>query len=46
MAAGSAGPAPVFCGSSSTGQTTPPTVGTQMAAASGNGNFNFYAYLS
>jgi len=46
LASGVAGASPVFCGSSSTGQTNPPTVTTQMAAASGNGNFNFYAYLS
>lgn len=37
---------PYICASSSTGQTTPPSVGATMGALSANGAFNFYAYLT
>ena len=42
------GAAPVLYGTSSTGQTTPPTTGTTMAAlvSAGASNWNFYAYTS
>jgi hypothetical protein len=46
VAAGIAGAAPVLCGSSSTAQTTPPTVGTTMTAMSSAGGYSFYAYTS
>jgi hypothetical protein len=38
--------APILSGSSSTGQTTPPTTGTVMGALTANNGFNFYAYTS
>lgn len=42
---GAMGQAPVFCGTSSTGQTTPPAIGTTMTALTA-ASFNFYAYTS
>lgn len=41
-----AGQAPTLGGTSSTGQSTPPSVGTQMAAFSGVAASNYYAYTS
>ena len=38
--------APAFWGSSSTGQTTPPALGTAMAAITGADGFNFYAWVT
>jgi hypothetical protein len=38
--------APVLCGSSSTGQTTPPTVGTALTALTGTAGHLFYAWLT
>lgn len=46
VASGIAGPAPVLCGTSSTGQTTPPSVGAALTAPTGLGTVNFYAYTS
>lgn len=40
------GLSPVLCGSSSTGQTTPPTPGTTMTALTGAQGYPFYAYTS
>ncbi|HEV2412812.1 MAG TPA: glycosyl hydrolase family 28-related protein [Candidatus Saccharimonadales bacterium] len=37
---------PIYSGSSSSGQTTPPSTGTTMASLVGGGNRNYYAYLS
>ena len=37
---------PVFCGTSSTGQTTPPSAGTSMTALTPAVNYTFYAYTS
>jgi hypothetical protein len=39
-------PPPIFCGTSSTGQTTPPAAGTTMTAIAGAVNYLFYAYTS
>jgi hypothetical protein len=36
----------ILCGSSTSGLTTPPAVGTALSAASGGTNSNFYAYLT
>lgn len=43
---GIAGTSPALCGTSSTAQTTPPAVGTTMAAVSSSGVFNFYGLVS
>lgn len=38
--------APVLCGPSSTGQTTPPAAGASLTAITANNGYNFYAYTS
>ena len=38
--------APILCGTSSTGQTTPPALGTTMTALSSSVGFSFYGYVS
>jgi hypothetical protein len=38
--------APLLCGTSSTGQTTPPSTGTTMGAITGTTGGRFYAYTS
>lgn len=40
------GIAPILCGSSSTGQTTPPSAGATMGAITSSGIYNFYGYTS
>jgi hypothetical protein len=40
------GQVPYVCASSSTAQTTPPALATQMGALAANGAFNFYGYVS
>lgn len=42
--AGAAGKSLIFCGLSSTGQTTPPSNGSTLAAITVNGSYNFGAY--
>jgi hypothetical protein len=37
---------PAFCGTSTTGLSTPPSLGTQFNAVSGSGTFNLYAWTS
>jgi hypothetical protein len=37
---------PVLCGSSSTSQTTPPSVGATLTALTANNGYNFYYYTS
>lgn len=37
---------PVLCGSSSTGQTTPPSTGTTLTAITSANSYNFYYYTS
>jgi hypothetical protein len=38
--------APILCGSSNTGATTPPALGATLTAIANNGNFTMYAYTS
>lgn len=38
--------APIVCGSSQTGQTTPPALGSTIPALTGASGFHFYAYTS
>lgn len=44
--AGLSGATPVYCGSSNSGMSTPPAVGTQMNPISSDGRYVFYAALS
>ena len=44
--AGIASLAPVLCGTSNTGATTPPATGTTLTALTANSNMTFYSYTS
>jgi hypothetical protein len=46
MASGLASASPVFCATSSTSQTTPPSTGTTMGALTSAGSFTMYAATS